>query len=80
MNRGTSVVFCSQRARLRLCDRSLQLRAIQIMGLHWLYLDYPSASDFAASMNIDERSQLDAFVRFIERDAAMLRAFRRAPT
>jgi len=46
----------------------------QIMGLHWLYLDYASASDFAASMTIDERSQLDAFVRFIERDAAMLHA------
>ena len=46
----------------------------QIMGLHWLYLDYASAADFAASMTIDERSQLDAFVRFVERDAAMLRA------
>jgi N-acetylmuramidase/Putative peptidoglycan binding domain len=60
-------------------DRACAIEAsswglFQIMGLHWSELAYASAVDFAASMISDERGQLDAFVRFIERDAMLQRA------
>lgn len=48
----------------------------QIMGFHWNRLGYDSATAFATAMHRDEPSQLEAFTRFIERDAGLHRALR----
>lgn len=48
----------------------------QIMGYHWKSLGYASISSFAASMSRDERSQLSAFVGFIEKDPALHNALK----
>ncbi|WP_153075786.1 N-acetylmuramidase family protein [Paraburkholderia bonniea] len=50
--------------------------AFQVMGYHWQRLGYASIDDFVASMERDEASQLDAFVRFIAADPALLAALR----
>ena len=43
----------------------------QIMGFHWEALDYKSIQEFVNAMYKDEASQLDAFLRFIEKDKRM---------
>lgn len=49
----------------------------QIMGFHWQHLGYESAENYAADIAISEANQLDAFVRFIEKDKAIHAALRR---
>ena len=49
----------------------------QIMGFHWKRLGYESAENYAADMAINEANQLDAFVRFVEKDKGMHAALRR---
>jgi len=46
----------------------------QIMGYHWRRLGYASVEAFVDDMSRNENEQLDAFVRFIETDAALQRA------
>lgn len=46
----------------------------QIMGYHWRLLGYPSCEAFVLAMHASETAQLDAFVRFIEADPALLKA------
>jgi hypothetical protein len=48
----------------------------QIMGFHWQGLGYDSAQAFVERMHESEAAQLEAFIRFIERDPALLRALR----
>lgn len=48
----------------------------QIMGFHWEPLGYASASEFAARMARSESDQLDAFIRFVEADPALLKALK----
>lgn len=49
----------------------------QIMGFHWKHLGYESSRDYVAAMSINEANQLDAFVRFVEKDKGMHAALRR---
>ncbi|MDN3562107.1 N-acetylmuramidase domain-containing protein [Vreelandella neptunia] len=49
----------------------------QIMGFHWKRLGYESAENYAADMAINEANQLDAFVRFVEKDRGIHAALRR---
>lgn len=46
----------------------------QIMGFHWKELKYANADDFLACMNRSEGLQLDALVRFLKANPAMIRA------
>lgn len=48
----------------------------QIMGYHWQRLGYQDAQHFAATMALSEAAQLDAFVCFIETDAALHKALK----
>lgn len=48
----------------------------QVMGYHWAALGYDSAQDFAQRMATSEAEQLEAFVRFIEADLALLKALK----
>lgn len=48
----------------------------QVMGYHWAALGYDSAQDFAQRMATSEAEQLEAFVRFIEADPALLKALK----
>ncbi|TRX75270.1 N-acetylmuramidase domain-containing protein [Pseudomonas mangiferae] len=48
----------------------------QIMGYHWQRLGYPNPQAFANAMADSEGHQLDAFVRFIESDTALLKALK----
>lgn len=48
----------------------------QIMGFHWQALGYASIDEFVAAMTASEAQQLDAFVRFIEADPALLKALK----
>ena len=48
----------------------------QVMGYHWQLLGYDSAQDFAERMARHESEQLEAFVRFIEADPALLKALK----
>lgn len=50
--------------------------AFQIMGYHWQALEYSSIADFVARMRRSEADHLDAFVRFIAADAALLSALK----
>jgi hypothetical protein len=50
--------------------------AFQLMGFHWQRLGYASPQEMRADME-SEQGQLDAFVRFIRSDAALLDALRR---
>ncbi|WP_054285651.1 N-acetylmuramidase domain-containing protein [Gulbenkiania mobilis] len=50
--------------------------AFQVMGYHWARLGYPSAQAFRDEMSHSEDRQLDAFIRFIEADPAMLKALK----
>lgn len=48
----------------------------QIMGFHWEALGFSSVGDFADAMRMSESHQLDAFVRFVMAESALLRALR----
>lgn len=48
----------------------------QIMGYHWQALGYASAEDFQMAMFNNEGHQLDAFVRYVQNDPALLKALR----
>lgn len=48
----------------------------QIMGYHWASLGYASIAEFIAAMRQSEAAQLDAFVRFIAADPALLKALK----
>ena len=48
----------------------------QIMGYHWQRLGYASVADFVSRMARDENEQFEAFVRFIEADAALHKALK----
>ena len=50
--------------------------AFQVMGFHWKRLGYASVHDFVAAMVRSEADQLEAFVRFIETDASLLKALK----
>ncbi|MEX3846777.1 N-acetylmuramidase domain-containing protein [Paraburkholderia sp. BR10882] len=50
--------------------------AFQIMGYHWQALEYSSVADFVARMQRSEGDHLDAFVRFIAADTALLSALK----
>lgn len=50
--------------------------AFQIMGYHWQALGYDSIGHFVECMQRSEADQLDAFVRFIQQDAALLGALK----
>lgn len=49
----------------------------QIMGYHWRSLGYNSAEDFVGRSRESETQQLEAFIRFIERDPALHHALQR---
>ena len=61
-----------RRAALEACSWG----QFQIMGYHWEALSYPGIDTFAAAMQASEAAQLDAFCRFIEIDAALLKALK----
>jgi hypothetical protein len=46
------------------------------MGYHWKALDYSSIDDFVSRMHRSEADHLDAFVRFIAADTALLSALK----
>lgn len=48
----------------------------QLMGYHWQALRFDNIQQFVGAMFESEAAQLDAFVRFIENDAALLKALR----
>lgn len=48
----------------------------QIMGYHWQRLGYVSIEAFVDAMRSGEAAHLDAFVRFVMADPALLRALR----
>ncbi|OZI23027.1 peptidoglycan-binding protein [Bordetella genomosp. 9] len=48
--------------------------AFQVMGYHWQRLGYASIDDFVARMRRTEGDQLDAFVRYVQADAALSKA------
>ncbi|ORC46116.1 peptidoglycan-binding protein [Burkholderia sp. A27] len=50
--------------------------AFQVMGYHWKRLEYSSIADFVARMQRSEADHLDAFVRFIAADTALLSALK----
>lgn len=49
----------------------------QIMGFHWQHLGYASAHAWREAMRAGEGHQLEAFVRFIERDRGLHAALKR---
>lgn len=48
----------------------------QIMGYHWQALGYANEDDFKSAMMAGEGQQLDAFVRYMQNDPALLKAMR----
>ncbi|KWH43930.1 N-acetylmuramidase domain-containing protein [Burkholderia stagnalis] len=50
--------------------------AFQVMGYHWQRLGYASVDEFVARMESGEAEHLDAFVRFVAADNALLAALR----
>lgn len=50
--------------------------AFQIMGYHWASLEYASIDDFVSRMKVSEAEHLDAFVRFVKNDKALLAALK----
>lgn len=48
----------------------------QIMGYHWQRLGYASIDAFVSAMQSSEADHLDAFVRFVETDPALLKALK----
>lgn len=62
----------SQAVAVEACSWGL----FQVMGFNWADLGYASAADFKTAMMESEAQQLDAFVRFIEADPALLKALK----
>ncbi|MBJ9623042.1 MULTISPECIES: N-acetylmuramidase domain-containing protein [Burkholderia cepacia complex] len=50
--------------------------AFQVMGYHWQRLGYSSVDDFVARMENGEGDQLDAFVRYVAADPALVAALK----
>ncbi|HDR9511895.1 peptidoglycan-binding protein [Burkholderia cepacia] len=50
--------------------------AFQVMGYHWERLGYSSIDDFVARMENGEGEQLDAFVRYVSADPALVAALK----
>ncbi|TKC83465.1 DUF3380 domain-containing protein [Trinickia terrae] len=50
--------------------------AFQVMGYHWGRLSYSSIDDFVARMETGEAEQLDAFVRYVAADTALVAALK----
>ncbi|AHG21267.2 peptidoglycan-binding protein [Chania multitudinisentens RB-25] len=50
--------------------------AFQIMGYHWNLLKYPNLQAFINAMYNSEADQLEAFVRFINANSALVKALR----
>jgi hypothetical protein len=50
--------------------------AFQVMGYHAMRLGYANVQDFVSRMNKDENEQFEAFVRFIEADAGLLKSLK----
>lgn len=68
-------------ANARLIDDTCALEsaswgAFQVMGYHAVRLGYSSVQDFVARMARNESEQFEAFVRYVEADANLLRALR----
>lgn len=57
-------------------DESASWGAFQIMGYHATRLGYASVAEFVRLMHQDENQQFEAFVRFIEKDPALLKALK----
>lgn len=57
-------------------DESASWGAFQIMGYHAERLGYASVADFVSRLARDENEQFEAFVRFIEADAALHKALK----
>ena len=60
-------VLLDRESALQSCSWGL----FQIMAFHWEGLGYPTLQSFINAMYKDEASQLDAFVRFIQKDKRM---------
>ncbi|OQS30784.1 hypothetical protein B0T41_00035 [Chromobacterium violaceum] len=58
----------------QLAIESCSWGAFQIMGYHWQRLGYVGASEWRLAMESGEPAQLDAFVRFILAEPALLKA------
>ncbi|KVC82469.1 peptidoglycan-binding protein [Burkholderia ubonensis] len=50
--------------------------AFQVMGYHWERLGYASIDEFVSRMESSEGDQLDAFVRYVAADPALLSALK----
>ena len=50
--------------------------AFQVMGYHWERLGYASVDDFVARMKASEADQLEAFVRYVAADTALIAALK----
>jgi hypothetical protein len=61
---------------LAAADESASWGAFQVMGYHWERLGYASIDDFVKHMRASEAEQLDAFVRFVAADTALLAALK----
>lgn len=48
--------------------------AFQVMGFHWKALGYASVEDFVRCMQHSERDHLDAFVRYLNYQPALIKA------
>lgn len=59
-----------------IANESASWGAFQIMGYHWQALNYASIDEFVTAMKHSEAQQLDAFIRFIEGDANLLKILR----
>lgn len=57
-------------------NESASWGAFQIMGYHATDLGYASVDEFITLMHRSEADQFEAFVRFIEKDAALLKALK----
>lgn len=57
-------------------NESASWGAFQIMGYHAERLGYASVDEFITLMHRSEADQFEAFVRFIEKDAALLKALK----
>lgn len=57
-------------------NESASWGAFQIMGYHATTLGYASVDEFITLMHQDENQQFEAFVRYIEADAALLKALK----
>lgn len=61
---------------LQIAIESCSWGAFQVMGYHWAALGYASAEDFQAKMMASEGNHLDAFVRYVLLDPALVKALK----